>query len=181
MVFMTWRPPDVGPPQTKQKTQPSCQPPLSQAMLAEQGSRMEKPHLKKDIQGNVPSWIWPCGQLRRWDRHSWWISAWQPVTPISTWLWKGSLALEYMPKSPVYPCPTDDSSEESSALYHDSARDQMTPKAEEPQENDMPTTWRPKHVNADKDHFQNTMRQKLGKELSEAPWERTPMDSPWQS
>ena len=26
------------------------------------------------------------------------------------------------------------------------------------------------HVNADKDDFQNTIRQKLGKEVSEAPW-----------
>ena len=28
----------------------------------------------------------------------------------------------------------------------------------------------PADVNADKDHFQNTIRQKLGKELSETPW-----------
>ena len=54
-------------------------------------------------------------------------------------------------------------------LYHDSARDQMTPEAEESQETDHVNNMEvPTHVNAHKDDFQNTIRQKLGKELSEA-------------
>ena len=88
---------------------------------------------------------------------------------------RGHPPLEYVPKSPVYP-PPDDSSEESSVLDLETPREQMTPDPEKLKKPDNVNNMEvPADANADKDHFQeiarqNTLRQQLSKELSEAPW-----------
>ena len=74
------------------------------------------------------------------------------------------------------PPPPYDSSEESSAPYHEDTKDQMTPEAEESKKIDHVNNMEvPADVNADKDHFQDidrqdTLREKLGNELREASW-----------
>ena len=62
----------------------------------------------------------------------------------------------------------------------------MTPETEEPKKIDHVNNMEaPADVNADKDHFkdadrQDTLRQKLGKELGQAPWNENTSGQPLQ-
>ena len=147
--------------------------PVSQAMLAEKGSRMEKPHwkTKKDIQGNIPQLdltLWPAQEMKQTQLMNFSLATCHPNLHLTM---KGITSPGIHAQITCIPPPPDDRSEEPSAPYHDSARDQMTSEAEESQETHQVNNMEvPTHVNADKDDFQNTIRQKLGKELSEALW-----------
>ena len=89
---------------------------------------------------------------------------------------RGPQPIEYVPKSPVYPPPSDPSSDEESRPGLESCSGQMTPETEEPQKDDSVHNMEvPADVNADKDHFQdddrqNILRKKLSQELRQAPW-----------
>ena len=80
----------------------------------------------------------------------------------------GTQPIEYVPKSPAYPSPADDSSEESSIPELESCSGQKTPETEEPRKIDYVNNMEvPADLNADKNHFQDvdrqdTLRQKLG-------------------
>ena len=118
-------------PKTKQKTQPSCQQPFSQAMLAEQRIQNGKATLKK----------------------------------------RTSLALEYMTKSLVYPLLQKTAQKNQVPLTMTVPETRWHLKQKNPRENDHDNNREVQtHVHADKDDIQNTIRQKLGKELSEALW-----------
>ena len=98
---------------------------------------------------------------------------------------RGSQPLEHVPKPPVYP-PVPDSSEESSMPELESCSGQVTPETEEPKKIDHVNNLEvPADVNADKDHFQDvdrqdTLRQKLGNELRQAPWNEGTSEQPMQ-
>ena len=84
---------------------------------------------------------------------------------------RGPQPIEYVPKSPVYPSPSDHSSGEESIPELESCSGQMTPETEETKKIDHVNNMDvPTDVNADMDHFKDGERQKLGKELGQAPW-----------
>ena len=99
---------------------------------------------------------------------------------------RGPQPTECVPKSPVYPPPSDHSSEEESIPELESCSGQMTPETEETQKIDQDNHMQvPADVNADKDHFkdgyrQDTLRQKLGKELGQAPCKEKTSGQPLQ-
>ena len=99
---------------------------------------------------------------------------------------RGPQPIEYVPKSPVYPTPSDHSSGEESIPELESCSGQMTPETEEPQKIDHVNNMEvPADVNADKDHFkdvdrQDTLRQKLDNELRQAPWNENTSEQPLQ-
>ena len=98
----------------------------------------------------------------------------------------GPQPIEYVPKSPVYPPPSEHSSEEEIIPELESCSGQMTPETEETKEIDNVNHMEvPADVNADKDHFkdadrQDTTRQRLGKELGQAPWNGNTNGQPLQ-
>ena len=101
------------------------------------------------------------------------LDKWSPQSPPEHE--KGEPPLPYTPMSPVY-APPDDSSEESSVPYLETPRDLMTPEVDKLEKSDNVHNMEvPADVNADKDFFkdtdrQKTVRQQLSKELGEAPW-----------
>ena len=91
---------------------------------------------------------------------------------------RGHQPLEYVPKSPVYPCP-DDSSENaefSSIPDLETPKEQMSPVQGKPKEPDHATHMKaPADARADMDHFgdidrQDVFKQQLDKEINGAPW-----------
>ena len=76
--------------------------------------------------------------------------------------------------------PPDDSSEDSSVPHLETPREQMTPDPETLKKSDHVNNLEvPADANADRDFFQdidrqNTVRQQISKELSEAPWNEDP-------
>ena len=99
---------------------------------------------------------------------------------------RGSQPIEYVPKSPVYPPPSDHISGEGNIPELESCSGQMTPETEETKKIDHVNNMEVlADVNADKNHFkdgdrQDTLRQKLGKELGQAPWNENTSGQPRQ-
>ena len=99
---------------------------------------------------------------------------------------RGPQPIEYLPKSPVYPPPSDHSSGEESIPDLENCSGQVIPETQEPKKIDHVNTMEvPADVNADKDHFkdvdrQDTLRQKLSNELRQAPWKEDTSGPPLQ-
>ena len=173
---------------------PANQPSVRQCHLNKvryrNSSSMERPHKKRTLEEMSPAGSWSDPvivassgeQTESADEFQ--LDSLSPQSPPNHE--RGSQPTEYVPKSPVYPPPSDHSSGEESMPELESYSGQMTPGTEETQKIDHVNHMQvPADVNADKDHFkdgdrQDTLRQKLGKELGQAPWKENTSGQPLQ-